>query len=191
MAIPPAHKSAEVIAAKAHFERVGLEGLKRLRDEEALLLGQTILMFSFNELNLRRVVEILCKKGFLEPKKKFQTWELVEKVKEGIAKAFPSDGELSDDLAKLDEIELRRPHRNVFAHWAAKRLDGMDALVFMTKDPQDAQAALGLNTEGNYGVTFSVMMVEDIRCLLNNIAKYGEWLALRTQHWYLAMGGER
>lgn len=190
MAIPPAHESGQVIAAKARFDHVGMEGLKGLRDEDALLLGKVILIFSFNELNLRRVLEILCEKGFLQSKKKFQPRELVEKVKDGIAKAFPSDNQLSDDLAMLDEIELRRPHRNVFAHWAAKRLDGMDSIVFMTKDPLDEKAALGLNTADKFGVTFSVMMVDDIRGLLNNIIKYGEWLALRTQHWHLAMGGD-
>ncbi|HXD38510.1 MAG TPA: hypothetical protein VN624_17770 [Rhodanobacter sp.] len=188
MAIPRAHESEQVAAAKARFEQVGVGGLKSLRDEDALLIGKVILMFSFNELNLRRVVEILCAKGFLQLRKKFETFELVEVVKEGIAKAFPSDGQLSDDLAKLDEIEFRRPFRNMFAHWAAKRLDGTDSIVFMTKDSKDEKAVHGLSTIGAYGITYSVMMIEDIRGLLNNIDKYGEWLALRTSSWHLAMG---
>lgn len=189
MAVPVAHESEQVLAAKEQFSRVGLDGLHGLRDEDALLLGKAILIFSFNELNLRRLVEILCEKGFLQPQKKFQTSELVEKVKDGVAKAFPSDSHLSDDLARLDEIEFRRPFRNMFAHWAAKRLDGMDSIVFMTKDFKDEKAVHGLNTSNTYGVTFSVMMVEDIRGLLNNIVEFGGWLALRTQHWHLAMGG--
>lgn len=190
MAIPLPHKSEQVMAAKERFNRVGLEGLKVLRDDDALLLGKAILIFSFNELNLRRLVEILCENGFVQPKKKFQTSVLVETVKEGIAKAFPTDSQLNDDMARLDEIEFRRPFRNMFAHWAAKRLDGMDSIVFMTKDPQDEKVVYGLNVTNTYGVTYSVMMVEDIRGLLNNMVEFGEWLALRTQHWYLAMGGE-
>lgn len=167
-----------------------MDGLKGLRDEDALLIGKVILIFSFNELNLRRVVEILCLKGFLQPKKNFQTSELVGAVKEGISKAFPSNGQLSDDLAKLDEIEFRRPFRNMFAHWAAKRLDETDSIVFMTKDLKDEKAVHGLSTTSTYGITYSVMMIEDIRSLLNNIVKYGEWLALRTSKWHLAMGGD-
>lgn len=190
MAIPVTHESEQVLAAKELFRRVGLEGLQGLRDEDAMLLGKAILIFSFNGLNLRRVVEILCEKGFLQSKKKFQTSELVEKVKDGIAKAFPADDQLIDELAKLDEIGFRRPFRNMFAHWAPKRLNGMDSIVFITKDSQDENAVHGLNTSNTYGVTFSVMMVEDIRGLLKSMVTFGEWLALRTQHWYLAMGGD-
>lgn len=190
MAVPAAHESEQVIAAKARFEHVGINGLKSLRDEDALLIGKVILIFSFNELNLRRIVEILCVKGFLQSKKKFQTSELIEAVKDGIAKAFPFDGQLSDDLAKLDEIEFSRPFRNMFAHWAAKWLDDMDSIVFITKDSQDEKAVHGLNATDTYGVTFSVMMIEDVRGLLNNIVRYSEWLALRTQKWHLGMGGD-
>jgi hypothetical protein len=190
MAIPTAHESEQVVAAKAQFEHMGVNGLKTLRDEDALLIGKVILIFSFNELNLRRAVEILGAKGFLQPKKKFQTSELVEAVKEGISSAFPSDSQLSDDLANLNEIEFRRPFRNMFAHWAAKRLEETDSIVFMTKDSQDEKAVHGLNTANTYGVTFSVMMIEDIRGLLNNIVKHGEWLALRMPKWYLALGGD-
>ena len=190
MALPAAHESEQVVVAKARFERIGVDGLKILRDEDALLIGKIILMFSFNELNLRRLVEILCEKGFLQTKNKFHTSELVEAVKEGIAKAFPSDGQLNDDLEKLDEIEFRRPFRNMFAHWAAKRLDESDSIVFMTKDSSDEKAVHGLSTISMYSVTFSVMMIEDIRGLLINIDKYGEWLALRTSQWHLAMGGD-
>lgn len=190
MAIPAAYESEQVAAAKARFERIGVDGLKSLRDEDVLLIGKVILIFSFNELNLRRAVEILCTKGFLQPKKKFQTSELIEAVKEGIAKAFPSDGQLSDDRAKLDEIKLRRPFRNMFAHWAARRLDETDSIVFMTKDTKDEKAVHGLSVISTYGITYSVMVIEDIHGLLNNIVKYGEWLALRTSQWHLAMGGD-
>lgn len=188
MAIPAAHESEQIAAVKARFEQEGIDGLKSLRDEDALLIGKAILMFSFNELNLRRMAEILSAKGFLQPKKKFETCELVKDVKKGVVNAFPSDGQLSDDLAKLDEIELRRPFRNMFAHWAAKRLDETDSIVFMTKDSKDEKTVHGLDLRNTYGITFSVMMIEDIRGLLNNIATHGEWLALRTQQWHLAMG---
>lgn len=189
MAIPAAHESEQVTAAKARFDEVGIGGLIGLRDEDALLIGKVILIFSFNELNLRRAVDMLCEKGFLQPKKKFKTSQLVRAVKDGIAKAFPHDDQLSDDLAKLDEIEFRRPFRNMYAHWAAKRLDETDSIVFMTKDPQDEKAVHGLNTADTDGVTFAVMMIEDIRGLLNNIDKYGEWLARSIPKWHLAMGG--
>lgn len=190
MAIPQACKSEEVAAAKARFDLVGMDGLKSLRDEDALLIGKAILMFSFNELNLRRLVEILSARGFLPPKKNLRTSLLVKTVKEGVAKAFPFDAQLSDDLAKLDEIELRWPFRNMFAHWAARRLDGMDSIVFMTKDSKDAKAAQDLNTTIASSITYAVMMIEDIHGLLKNIANFGQWLALRTSEWHLAAGGD-
>ncbi len=187
MAIPKPCESEQVIAAREYFQRVGVEGLEQLSEEDALLLGNAILMFSFNELNMRKTVELFCEKGLVKRKEYFRTIDLVGVVKNGITKALPSGSQLEDDLAKLDEIEFRRPFRNMFSHWAAKRLKGMDSIVFMTMDTRDSEAANGLNTITPTSITFSVMMLDDIRNLLGDITNQGEWLALRAREWHLVI----
>lgn len=122
MAIPNAFASEPLLLVRDYFDTLELSDLLPLQKEDAYLIGAFVQVFNFIELNLRRSLDVFCSAGLIERKKHFQTSELVKLVKSGLEKAGVASQHIDDALAKLDEIELRRPFRNLLAHWAAKRI---------------------------------------------------------------------
>jgi hypothetical protein len=75
----------------------------------------------------------------------------------------------------------------LLAHWAAKRIPGHDAIVLLSMDTNDALAALGNNAITKDHCSYSILMLPDLRGLLNHIAKYDEWLAKKTSEWHILL----
>lgn len=42
---------------------------------------------------------------------------------------------VDDVIAKLKEIKYRRDYRNIFAHWAAKKIPHEDGMIFLQGTP--------------------------------------------------------
>ncbi|MGN8139218.1 hypothetical protein ACTJLC_31550 [Paraburkholderia sp. 22099] len=100
----------------------------------------------------------------------------------------PSIEDIPDTIGRLNELEFRRPYRNLFAHWAAKRIRGQDALYLMSHDARDAeQAMVGPIDRSHAG--FAIVLLPDVRGLVQHIAQYESWLAQKTAAWYERYGG--
>lgn len=184
MAIPQAFSSGSLLVVQNHFETLELSDLLPLEREDAYLIGAFIQVFNFIELNLRRSLEVFCSAGLVERTKHFQTYELVKLLKTGLKRTSITSQRLEDTLGKLDEIEFRRPFRNLLAHWAAKRIPGHDAIVLLTMDTKDA-LSVGINWPSNKDhCTYSIMMLPDLRGLLQHVSKYDEWLAHQVSEWH-------
>lgn len=187
MALPKAFESEQLRIVQEHFLTLELSELLQLEREDAFLIGAFVQIFNFIELNLRRSLEIFCSADLVPRKKYFRTSELVELTKKAVMNLELSNPELNDTLGKLDEIEFRRPFRNLLAHWAAKRIPGHDAIVLLSMDTNDALAALGNNAITKDHCSYSILMLPDLRGLLNHIAKYDEWLAKKTSEWHILL----
>lgn len=185
MAIPAAFESDQLQSLRAYFETLELPDLLPLEREDMFLIGAFVQVFNFIELDLRRSIEAFCAAGLITPKKQFHTSELVELVKNAVSQLDRVAPELSDTLGKLDEIEFRRPFRNLLAHWAARRVPGHDAIVLLSMDKKDAKAALGVQTVTKDHCAYSLLMLPDLRGLLVHISTYDEWLAKKTSEWHI------
>lgn len=189
MAIPKACASDPLLLVQNHFDTLELSELLPLHTEDAYLIGAFVQVFNFIELNLRRSLDVFCSAGLIERKKHFQTFELVNLVKIGLRKTGVTGQPLEEELAKLDEIEFRRPFRNLLAHWAAKRIPGHDAIVLLTMDGKDASnVGIGSPVSKDH-CTYSIMMIPDLRGLLQHVSKYDEWLAHKTSEWHTQFSG--
>lgn len=187
MAIPKESRTPELEAILAEFQARDLADLAPISDEQQLMLGKFIRMYAFIELNLRRALEFHARAGLL-PKHTVQStgqlkpYALVSTLKLGVLAMDPSVEPISDTLGKLDEIELRRANRNLYAHWAPIP-HGPDHLVFMTRSDSDARQATG-EALGENGVTVAISRVSDIKALIIHMAKYELWLAEKCSEWY-------
>ena len=189
MAIPNAFESDQLREVQTYFEELDLSDLLPLNREDTFLIGAFVQIFNFIELNLRRAIELFCDAGLIKRKKHFHTSELVSCIKIAVVKLDYDKSELDDLLGKLTEIEYRRPFRNLFAHWAGRRVPGHDSIVLLSMDTKDAVTALGENTLTKDYCAYSIMMIHDIKGLLLHISKYDEWLAQITSAWHTQLSG--
>ena len=129
----------------------------------------------------------------LPPKKRKQhlnlkTWELVPTLKEVVAQMDETVEDLPELLEQLDEIELRRAHRNLLGHWAARRFPNHDAIVFLTKDNRDAKRNGGDLAPG--AVATAIMNMADLRGLAVHIQPLEAWIARKVEEWYARYHGD-
>lgn len=185
--LPPEHKTAELLELE-RLMRLSGEGLltfPHLRDEDHQLIGAYIQIYNFIELNLRRCVEIFVTVGMLPGvnSRKVHSSKLVSSVKAAIAAMSADDEDIEEALARFDEIELRRPFRNVFAHWAGRRFPNHDAVVFVTKDERDSERVHG-QAQGKDRVSTAVIKLSDLRGLMLHMADHEQWIAVKTSEWH-------
>lgn len=186
MAIPKAFESEQLRAVSDFYETLDSSELLPLHHDDTFLIGAFVQVFSRIELNLRRSIEIFRAEELIT-KKEPHISELVKLIKGAVAALNPQDPDLDDILGKLDEIEFRRPFRNLLAHWAGRRIPGHDAIVLLSMDTRDAETVLGVNALTKDHCLYSVVMLPDLRGLLLHISKYDEWLAKKTSAWHIQL----
>jgi hypothetical protein len=187
MAIPVASESEQLCAVRDFYLTLEFSDLLPLRQEDACLIGTFVQVFNFIELNLRRSVEVFCAANLLQRKNHFYPSELVKSVKCAVTRLGLSDPELIDVLGKLDEIEFRRPFRNLLAHWAGRRLPGHDAIVLLSMDSRDALSVVGENAISKDHCIYSIMLLPDLRGLLKHVSAYDEWLGRKASEWHILL----
>jgi hypothetical protein len=191
MALPLSHRNPHIERLAKLVREVGERELFRfphLSADVVQMFGAFIQYYNFIDMNLRRSVEAfaIAEKLPAEVQRKYlklSSTALVPTVKAVVQTMDPSVEDVPDALGKLDEIEFRRPFRNLFAHWAAKRIPNEDAIVFFTKNEADALQTSGTGLEvGN--VSTGVMDLADLRGLCIHIEAYERWIAVKTSDWY-------
>jgi hypothetical protein len=181
----PEAKSEELIRLQNIVAELGETQLclfPSLAPEDVRMLGAFVQLYNLIDLNLRRCVETFaaCEKLPADVQVKYlklPATKLVATVKYAVQGMDPAKENISDTIGKLDEIEFRRPFRNLFAHWAARRLPNNEpAIVFLTKYEADAVQTLGTPLEPG-SVASAVMFLADIYGLCIHIDKYEKWIA--------------
>jgi hypothetical protein len=163
--------------------------LTKPTDADLQLMGRYIQIYNFIELNLRRSIEVFARAGLLEASAarkhhKLAPSALTPTLKASVAVMDPVVEDVPDSLGKLDEIEFRRGFRNIMAHWAARRVPGEDALVFMSKDGRDEKQISGEDkVQVDYART-AILDLADVRGLADHMIHYETWIAVKTSEWY-------
>lgn len=186
--IPPAHSSPGLIQLEELLESDSdISKFPPLPKESLTLLAIFIQIYNYIELNLRRTIEAFAAGGLLPDlsKKKIQSLrsqELIPIAKLAVGNMGLGDGEASEILGKLDEIESRRSYRNLFAHWAARKI-GDDAVIFLSLSHTDVKQALGQPLDEGF-IARAIMEMADIRGLIAHMLTYEKWIAEKTAEWY-------
>ncbi|EPY9769034.1 hypothetical protein ACXH7K_002014 [Klebsiella variicola] len=143
-----------------------------------MLLGKYIQMYCFIELNIHRLFNKLVSEGVITIKtnKKVSVPYILDKLIDLVNLNLVESSRVDDVIAKLKEIKYRRDYRNIFAHWAAKKIPNEDGMIFFTGDALDYKKVLNKKIDPQT-VAYTIFDVADIRGLVNHINDYEEWLA--------------
>lgn len=83
-------------------------------------------------------------------------------------------------IENLTEIKFRRNIRNIFAHFACKRIPNQDAFVFMTNTPKDIKKVFGHTQIPDDYILYAIFDIADVRGLIGHVLKYENWLVKFT-----------
>jgi len=190
--LPPEHRTDHLAKLEAKLDecRGDPSRLENLTPEDFHLIGAYIQIFNFIEFNCRRSIEIFALAGLLQgrPARKPQRThvsELIPSMKVVVEGMDARIENISESIAKLDEIELRRSFRNLLAHWAARRLPGEDAIVLLSMDGSDSKQLFGTDEPREDVAQHAILNLADIRGLVVHMADYERWIAAKVSEWYL------
>lgn len=188
MTLPATYATAEIQSLSAALGEDPLAHLENLRPDDLVLIAAFIQAFNFIEFNLRRSVSSFVHAGLVPHKKRIVPSDLVKMAVAAVSRMDPAIEDIPDTVGRLDELEFRRPFRNLFAHWAAKRIKGHDALYLMSHDARDAQQAMIGQIDRDHA-GFAIMLMPDLRGLAQHIGQYESWLARKTADWHERYSG--
>jgi len=184
MTIPPHYPNEQLREIEQELTGDIFSCTENLRPEDFQLIGAFVQMYNFIEFNLRRSIEIFAHGGLIShPKPALRMAELIDKVKSAVEKMGSENENITDSLARLNEIELRREFRNLLAHWAAKRIIGKDALILFSQDSKDLQRTTGKGLEKDFS-GYCIINLADIRGLVTHLASYERWIAEKVSIWH-------
>jgi hypothetical protein len=148
-----------------------------LTEKDYLLIGVVVVLYSYIDLNLRRIIEAFHHAGKLgEPWSKHPETLHSDKVAEAIF-SLPCWNE--GELFQLKEVENLRGLRNLVAHFAPRRFPANDAFLFITKSAKDFKRVYGRFPEPG-GVMTAIVEREQIRDAVKFIEAVQNWLARAT-----------
>lgn len=187
MALPAPYVTAPLESLKTMLGDDPWAHLENLRSDDLVLIAAFIQTFNFIELNLRRSVSSFVRAGLIPDKKRIGPSDLVEMAVSAVTRLDPTIEDIPDTVRRLKELEFRRTYRNLFAHWAAKRIRGHDALYLMSHDSNDAKRAMVGEIDCSHA-GFAILLLPDVRGLVQHIGQYESWLARKAADWYLRYG---
>jgi hypothetical protein len=145
--------------------------------DDVVLIGKIVMLYSYIDFNLRRMIEVLDHAKALPP-----AW-LGESAKMHLSD-IETILDTAPDIAPNNALALRRIKefrklRNLLAHFAVKRFPTEDALVFVTKSAADYKRVLGAEPDPDVVMT-AVADLGQIRDVCRTIEEIQHWLSAAT-----------
>lgn len=158
-----------------------LNRTEALEPNDFALMGRLVQDYCYADLNARRVIDAIKhaalgpehrNAGVLQDKQVFEEFQkVVEKL--------PS-GQMKDGLAKAGKtIEMHLQLRHFFAHWAARRVKGLDALVLFTKNSKEGSKKSGLERSAEH-LIYVIVPLGALRTEMRKLEGHGLYLADRA-----------
>jgi hypothetical protein len=154
-----------------------LSAFPMLKKEDYFAVGAIVVLFSYIDFNLRRMVEIYDDAGLLQSswKGKTKTLNMTE-----IAKAAASMLPWPEQNVKaFGRIEHLRGLRNLVAHFAIRRFPDDDAFVFMGQSAKDYKKHFGGEVPPGVSVT-AVLEGPVLSDVIPELEGLQNWLAKLT-----------
>jgi hypothetical protein len=143
--------------------------------EDIIVIGGIVMLFSYVDFNLRRLVEAFSYANVLPDEWKGKAYkldagQLARAVWETPVWAGP------EDVNALKELEELRLLRNLVAHFMMRRFPNDDAYLFVTKSAKDFKRAFG--TEPEIGVAMTAIIeCQQVKGALHRIEYIHNWLS--------------
>jgi hypothetical protein len=164
-----------------HLQRVlrqaseeGLKAWPMPAQADFALLGAYIVLYSYIDLNLRRILEVLDKDNKLpEPwKGKSAVIRDADLVKAALSVADWSES----NIAALRQIDEHRGMRNLLAHFTMRKFPDDNAYVFITKSIHDYRRAFGSDPEPGMALT-AVVDSDGLRAAMKTVERLQVWVS--------------
>lgn len=180
MALPKSTRTPrlEELEAKLHSAPTAMKDWPQPTKEDVLLIGGIVVLYSYVEFNLRRLVETFDHAGLLPEKWRGKALNLdLAEVEKAVQETPVWAG--AHDVAALKELEQLRPLRNLVAHFAVSRFPEDDAWVFVTKNRRDYKYAVGKDVPPGVAMV-AIVERDQIKTALRRIQHIHDWLAQVT-----------
>jgi len=145
--------------------------------DDVLLVGRIVMLYSYIDFNLRRMIEVLDHAHALPDRWIGKSAKLHLGEVETLLETAP--GISPSNVLALRRIKEHRKLRNLVAHFAIKRFPSEDALVFVTKDASDYKKVLGALPDPGM-VMAAVADLPQIRSALSELEGIQHWLSAAT-----------
>jgi hypothetical protein len=168
----PRLRELQDIATKA--EASDLAGWPQPRKEDFILIGGIIVLYSYIDLDLRRIAEAADVAKVL---KSSWTGKMPNLTFADLEKAILSLPDWSDpNLYALNQITEMRAVRNLCAHFAVRRFPNDEAFIFITKSNRDYRRYFGSDPEPGAIMT-AIVEVDQLKGALKHIEGLHTWLS--------------
>jgi len=154
-----------------------LAGWPMLNEKDYVLVGAFVVLFSYIDLNLRRVIEAFNHAGLLNPPWKARIGNLNSAEVADAIQSLPCWDEPGRQA--LAEIEELRKFRNLVAHFAVRRFPEDDGFLFIAKSARDYKRQFGADPEPGAMLT-AVVDCEQMRGALRHVEHVQNWLSTAT-----------
>jgi hypothetical protein len=145
--------------------------------DDIVLIGKIIMLYSYIDFNLRRMVEILDHAKVLPAAWLGKSAKMHLSEIETLLETAPDTA--PPNVLALTRIKEFRKLRNLLAHFAIKRFPSEDALVFMTKSAADYKRVLGAEADPGVVMT-AVVDLAQIRNVCRGLDEIQHWLSTAT-----------
>jgi hypothetical protein len=146
-------------------------------EKDVVLVGAIVVLYSYIDLDLRRIAEAAEVGGRLKEPWKGKTAKLTIADIESAVLSLPDWSE--PNLLALAQIKEFRGLRNLMAHFAIRRFPKDDAFLFLTKSARDFKREFGIDPEPGTAMT-AVVECQATRDAVLEIEKLHTWLAQAT-----------
>ena len=145
--------------------------------DDLVIIGGIVVLYSYIDLNLRRIVEVLELCGRLDMRKRKMANATITEVERAIL-SLP-DWAPANRFA-LGQVAENRGIRNLVAHFAVRRFPADNAFVLITKSARDFKREFGYEPEPGEVFT-AILQVSQLRELLRSIEGVLKWLSVATK----------
>ncbi|ELI8099906.1 hypothetical protein RSG06_003883 [Yersinia enterocolitica] len=193
MALPHEFRNEKAKELERELMKYEVAQLENLSQEDFYLLGMYIQTYNFIEFNIERIFLLLMETGVIcltpqERKVNIDFKFMVDNLLLSLNKIETDPDEIAEVIERINEVVYRRDHRNIFAHWAGKKIPKKDAFVFLTSNIKDMKRVIRMKKEDGYIITSGVVNyviydAADLKGLFTHIHEYEVWIAHKTAEW--------
>jgi hypothetical protein len=176
VALPKAIETPRLVelrAIVAATQEKALENWPLVTRSDYTLFGKYITLFSYIDLNLRRIVEAAAQAGVIKENKTPASDLNMDNVENAI-RTLP--GWANENKKAIGRIKELRKIRNILAHFGVKRFPKDDAFLFITKSAQDFREAFG-EEPTPHQMMFVVAECASVRNALKKLTEVENWLS--------------
>ncbi|MEN4745359.1 hypothetical protein [Pantoea agglomerans] len=178
MGLPTEFKTERLEYLKRKAEICFPDNFESLADDDFIVLGKYIQTYSYIELNINRLFNTLKNAGVIKVSSndRVSIPFIIKKLIFSVHDYVHSPSDIKDVIEKLDEIKFRRDYRNIFAHWAAKKIPDENGIIFLTGDSNDYKKIFGEKMPHG-SISYVVFDTNDINSLCSHMASHEAWIA--------------